>query len=379
MKWRYKGQADIIYGEVKPSPVPKIMFVIIISIVVLSSISGFLLRNYIYDLVFNPHVELNLTQENENYYIYLNVNDTFDKFAYIDESRTLKYDKFISDEDNKYVFEVEGEVDTAHVGEYNISYKSSNSVKSQEVSVIVRVSDNEDPIIELTQNTETIACTDEVIKTFNPEDYIKTTNDNYYDVSVDIRSLDNKNGTEVSLDDIHNLYYDISDLDNIYSDDTETADGLLAWYEALNNIATKYSELDIDAERQYLIEYTVTENSEAKRSSQAELLLTITFDKNAIVSIINAENDKLQNAVDKYNEDNPTTTITNKPSSGNNNDKNNTGNTGNNNSNDDSSNNIGGTYTYTCVGCGEVFYNHNDLNIHYTNNQSCMEAKLAQH
>lgn len=363
MKWRYKGQADIIFGEVKPSPVPKIMFVVIISVVVLSSISFFLLRNYLYDLAFNPHIELNLTQENENYYIDLNVNETFDKFAYIDESRTLKYDKFISDEDNKYVCEVEGEVDTTHVGEYNIIYKSSNRVKSQEVPVTVRVSDNEDPIIELTQNTETIACTDEVIKTFNPEDYIKTTNDNYYDVSVDIRILDNENGTEVSLDDIHNLYYDISDLDNIYSGDTETADGLSAWYEALNNIATKYSELDIDAERQYLIEYTVTENSEAKRSSQEELLLTITFDKNAIVSIINAENDKLQNAVDKYNEENPGTVVTTKPSNDNGNSGNNSNNNDNNNGNTGNGNSGGGgKYTYKCPVCGAVYNSVDEAN-----------------
>jgi hypothetical protein len=363
MKWRYKGQADIIFGEVKPSPVPKIMFVVIISIVVLSSISCFLLRNYLYDLAFNPHIELNLTQENENYYIDLNVNETFDKFAYIDESRTLKYDKFISDEDNKYVCEVEGEVDTTHVGEYNIIYKSSNRVKSQEVPVIVRVSDNEDPIIELTQNTETISCTDEVIKTFNPEDYIKTTNDNYYDVSVDIRILDNENGTEVSLNDIHNLYYDISDLNNIYSGDTETADGLSAWYEALNNIATKYSELDIDAERQYLIEYTVTENSEAKRSSQVELLLTITFDKNAIVSIINAENDKLQNAVDKYNAENPGTVVTTKPSNENGNSGNNSDNNDNNNGNTGNGNNGGGgKYTYKCPVCGAVYNSVDEAN-----------------
>lgn len=367
MKWRYKGQADIIFGEVKPSPVPKIMFVVIISIIVLSGISCFLLRNYLYDLAFNPHIELNLTQENENYYIDLNVNETFDKFAYIDESRTLKYDKFISDEDNKYVCEVEGEVDTTHVGEYNIIYKSSNRVKSQEVPVIVRVSDNEDPIIELTQNTETISCTDEVIKTFNPEDYIKTTNDNYYDVSVDIRILDNENGTEISLDDIHNLYYDISDLNNIYSGDTETADGLSAWYEALNNIATKYSELDIDVERQYLIEYTVTENSEAKRSSQAELLLTITFDKNAIVSIINAENDKLQNAVDKYNAENPGTVVTTKPSNENGNSGNNSNNNDNDNDNDNGNtgngnNGGGGKYTYKCPVCGTVYNSVDEAN-----------------
>lgn len=354
VKWRYKGQADIIFGEVKPSLVPKIMLVVIISIVILFSISGFLLRNYLYDLAFNPHIELNLTQENENYYIDLNVNETFNKFAYIDESRTLKYDKFISDEDNKYVCEVEGEVDTTHVGEYNIIYKSSNRVKSQEIPVIVRVSDNEDPIIELTQNTETISCTDEVIKTFNPEDYIKTTNDNYYDVSVDIRILDNENGIEVALNDIHNLYYDITDLDNIYSGDTETVDGLSVWYEALNNIAIKYSELDIDTERQYLIEYTVTENSEAKRSSQAELLLTITFDKNAIVSIINAENDKLQNAVEQYNEEHPGTVVTIEPS---------TGNSGNNNGNTENGNSGGGgKYTYKCPVCGAVYNSVDDAN-----------------
>lgn len=356
MKWRYKGQADIIFGEVKPSPVPKIMLAVIISIVVLSGISCFLLRNYIYDLAFNPHVELNLTQENDNYYIDLVVNSEFNLYDYIDESRTLKYDKFISD-NNKYVCEVEGEIDTSKVGEYPITYKSSNRIRSQEIPVTIRVSDNEAPTIELTKHNESIECTDEAIKTFNPEDYIKEAKDNYYDVLVEYHIYDNETEQEISIEDIYALYEDITDLDNLKDDDIQT------WITNHTNAVDKYSNLEIESERLYRIEYTVTENSESKLSDTSELLLTITFNKNTIISILNSDYDELQLAIEQYNADNPTTVITvtkptdnsgdsNKPSGG-------SGNSGN---NDKPSNGGGGSYTYKCPVCGAVYNNVDDAN-----------------
>lgn len=314
MKWNYKGKADIIYGEVKASPMPKIILVIIFSAGILAGISCFLLRNYIYDLIFNPHIELNLTKENGEYYIDLDVCKEFDKYAYIDESRTLKYDKFISENNKSYTCEVEGEINTLVCGEYPVIYKSSNRIKSQEIPVIVRISDNEDPTIALTENTKTLSCTDESIKNFNPEDYVKTATDNYYDVTVDIHVYKEDNKKEISLDDIHKMYYDISDLDTIYSGKTETAEDLTAWIDTYSKIAEKYSEIDVEPERKYIIEYTVTENNDNGRSDQTELLLIVTFDKNEIVSIINTEYDKLQSAIDDYNKAHPNNTVVKKPS-----------------------------------------------------------------
>lgn len=368
MKWKYKGKPDIVFGEIKESKAPKIILFSIIGLIACICIIGFLFRNYLYDLVFNPHIEFNnlVKVENGEYFIDLDLNSEFDKNAYIDSARTLKYDKFISD-NNKYVCEVFGELNTKIIGEYEIIYSSSNRIKSQEVPVTVRISDNEDPIVELTQNTETISCIDEAIKSFNPEDYVKLTTDNYYDVSLEIRITNNITGLEVSLNDIQNLYYDISDLDNIYSGDTETEEGLSDWIDAYTNIATKYSEIDIDPEKQYLIEYIVTENSDAKRSAQTELLLTVEFDKNSIIKIINTEHDKLQAAVDKFNEEHPNTVVTTKPSNGNNN---NNGNTGNNNgntgeNNDKPAGNSGTTdRSAKCPWCDYVGVNADDVNAH---------------
>lgn len=368
MKWKYKGTPDIVFGEIKESKAPKIILFSIIGLIACICITGFLFRNYLYDLVFNPHIEFNnlVKVENGEYFIDLDLNSEFDKNAYIDSARTLNYDKFISD-NNKYVCEVFGELNTKIIGEYEIIYNSSNRIKSQEVPVTVRISDNEDPIVELTQNTETISCTDEAIKSFNPEDYVKLTTDNYYDVSLEIRITNNVTGLEVSLSDIQNLYYDISDLDNIYSGDTETEEGLSDWIDAYTNIATKYSEIDIDPEKQYLIEYIVTENSNAKRSAQAELLLTVEFDKNSIIKIINTEHDKLQAAVDKFNEEHPNTTVTTKPSSGNtgNNNSGKNNNNGNNeNPNPSGNNGVSGSYKFYCRICGAEFDSNDACNIH---------------
>lgn len=397
MKWRYKGQADIIFGEVKPSPVPKIMFVVIISIVVLSSISCFLLRNYLYDLAFNPHIELNLTQENENYYIDLNVNETFDKFAYIDESRTLKYDKFISDENNKYVCEVEGEVDTTHVGEYNIIYKSSNRVKSQEVPVIVRVSDNTPPIIELTKKVDIINRTDESIKTFNPEDYIKSATDNYYDTTIEYHIYDaDNNNTEVSKEDIQSMYISLDWLDILPNDVDAYANELIGsdisdeepllinedlytWGENWLQARDKYKsdiKNQVESNHKYIIEYIITENSKNAYADATQIEFVITFDENSIIDKLN--NNKVKLIELGILSDTPEVTEDTKPTghSGNNNQISDSGNEDNKPSNtgdDKPGNDTGGNQPnyndepvsgLTCIHCGE-FVKNDEQEKHY--------------
>ena len=97
MKWKYKGKPDIVFGEIKESKAPKIILFSIIGLIAVACMTGFLLRNYLYDVIFNPHIELNnlVKSENGTYFIDIEVNSKFDKYAYIDENRTLRYDKFI--------------------------------------------------------------------------------------------------------------------------------------------------------------------------------------------------------------------------------------------------------------------------------------------
>ena len=51
MKWHYKGEADITLGEIYISPLPKILAIIIISMVSLISIAGYVYRYFIYDFI----------------------------------------------------------------------------------------------------------------------------------------------------------------------------------------------------------------------------------------------------------------------------------------------------------------------------------------
>lgn len=317
MKWKYKGKPDIVFGEIKESKAPKIILFSIIGLIAVTCMTGFLLRNYLYDVIFNPHIELNnlVKSENGTYFIDIEVNSKFDKYAYIDENRTLRYDKFIS-ENSRYKCDIEGDVNTDVCGEYTIVYRSSNRINSQEIPVTIRISDNEKPLIELTKNAETIACTDETIKTFSPDSYIKNVSDNYYDVSTSWTIYDD-DGAEISLSDIRNMYKDISWLNDLKSDD------LSEWVDNHITADTKYKEdilpLHIEPVRNYRIEYIVAENRENALKDSASVELVITFDENMIVTTLNNDLAELQPLVNEFNKEHPDTKISTTKPSGNNN------------------------------------------------------------
>lgn len=391
MKWKYKGTPDIVFGEIKESKAPKIILFSIIGLIACICITGFLFRNYLYDLVFNPHIEFNnlVKVENGEYFIDLDLNSEFDKNAYIDSARTLKYDKFISD-NNKYVCEVFGELNTKIIGEYEIIYNSSNRIKSQEVPVIVRVSDNTSPTIELTKKADTINRTDESIKTFNPEDYIKSATDNYYDTTIEYHIYDADNNTEVSKEDIQSMYISLEWLDILPDDvdayaneligsDVSKEESLLinedlyAWGENWLQARDKYKsdiKNQIESNHRYIIEYIITENSENAYTDTTQIEFVITFDENSIVDKLNTNKDKLIEL--GVLSDIPDATETTKPTghSGNNNQTLGSGNednkpsntgddkpetdTGNNNINQPTPWDNDAVYT-VCPKCGEIY------------------------
>lgn len=189
MKWNYKGKADIIYGEVKESKTPKIILAIIIASVATLFVSVFLFRNYLYDMIFNPQLIINLNSDNGAYIIGdINYGDSFTPNIdeYIDSSRTLKYEDFINEENKNYTYElVESNIDTNTLGTYYFKYISSNRIKSTELTFKVNVVDIKGPTITFTDDviddTLTInindIMTDETI-IFDPLKYIKSISDN---------------------------------------------------------------------------------------------------------------------------------------------------------------------------------------------------------
>lgn len=203
MKWNYKGKADIIYGEVKASKTPKIILAIIFSIIFVLSISAFLLRNYIYDFIFNPQIVINLNQDENFIYILDDINYG-DEFIpnienYIDSSRTLKYDEFINKENTDYTYElVENNIDTNTLGNYTFTYRSSNRLNSTEFTFKVNVIDTVGPTINFNDKVvdDTISIDIDEFDSFDPKSYIDSITDNYY--------------TNISINDVSAEYFAIS-------------------------------------------------------------------------------------------------------------------------------------------------------------------------
>ena len=189
MKWNYKGKADIIYGEVKENKTTKIILAIIIVLAAALFVSVFLFRNYLYDIIFNPQLVINLDSENGAYIIGdINYGDSFTPNIddYIDSSRTIKYDDFMNVENKNYTYElIESNVDTNNIGTYYFKYNSSNRIKSTELTFKVNVVDIKGPTITFTDDvvddTLTVNIND-IVKdgtiVFDPLTYIKSISDN---------------------------------------------------------------------------------------------------------------------------------------------------------------------------------------------------------
>lgn len=339
MTWNYKGEADITLGEVHASPLPKILTALIVLAVIVVGILAFIQREFIYDNLNNPHIVL--TQES----VTIPYQGKFNALDYIDQTKTLKYDKFMEYgstmtfapvEDSElppYYFVYDSNVDTSIPGDYKVTYYSHNHIQDNEVSLTVTVTapvDETAPTITLKTNEVTLYYNHEDIKDFDPEDYIQSLSD---DKSSDVYLRDNltyeisESSNSIQLQDVQNLYIDLSDLDSdVTKYSREEMEEFIGTYtDLVNNTSTK----------SYSIEFTTKDESD--NSSSAILNVVVVLD----VDIIE---EKLQARIDEWNEKQDEPIVT-KPSGGN-------GNNGGGNSGTTTKPSNGGG-TITCTICGE--------------------------
>lgn len=349
MTWNYKGEADITLGERHASPVPKILTALIILAIVVVGILALIQKDYFYDQLNNPHIVLK--QES----IVIDYQSNFNALDYIDQNKTLKYDKFmeydstmtfapVEDEElPPYYFVYDSNVDTSIPGDYKVTYYSHNRIQDNEVSLSVTVTapvDEVAPTITLTTNEVTLYYNHADIKDFNPEDYIQSVTD---DKSSDVYLRDNltyeisESGNSVQLPDIQNLYIDMSDLDsNVTNYSREEMEEFISTYtDLVNNTSTK----------SYSIEFTTKDESD--NSSSVILNVVVILDVDMI-------EEKLQARIDEWNEKQDEPIVT-KPSGGNGN----SGGNNNNNNNDDGQttqkpSGSSGENSVICPVCGET-------------------------
>ena len=336
MTWNYKGEADITLGERHASPVPKILTALIILAIVVVGILAFIQRDYFYDKLNNPHIVL--TQES----VTIPYQGKFNALDYIDQAKTLRYDKFMEYgstttfapvEDAElppYYFIYDSNVDTSIPGDYKVTYYSHNRIQDNEVSLSVTVTAPKDetaPTITLKTNEVTLYYNHEDIKDFDPEDYIQLLSD---DKSSNVYLRDNltyeisESSNSIQLQDIQNVYIDTSDLDQ---------DGGKLSREEIEEIISKYTDLVDSTEiKVYSIEFTVKD--EADNSSSAILNVIISLDTDTIETTLNE-------LIAEFNEKQEEPVIIHKPSGGNNqnNDQNNQNNNSDNNDNDNDNDN----------------------------------------
>lgn len=153
--WKYKGEADVVFGEVHISPLPKIVLYTTIGLVITLCTLGFIFRDSIYDLLVNPQIMLSGVVSTDNgYMLEIPYQSNFDPEIYIDKINTREYESFINPDIKSYSYNIDGVVDVNTLGEYQITYNSHNRVKSQHTILTVYVKDTDSPIITL-QNPKT--------------------------------------------------------------------------------------------------------------------------------------------------------------------------------------------------------------------------------
>lgn len=200
--WKYKGDADVVFGEVHISKAPKIILAVTVITVIVACVTGFLLRDYIYDVLTNPQIILkNVSQDENGYFIeipYAQDNNEFVSTDYIDTVNTREYESFTNPDISAYSYTIDGNVDVNTIGEYTVNYNSKNRVRHNTTTLTVRVKDITGPVItlknpkdgkELSKTSDGIYYgitvhrnTDEVTN-FNVNDYILAINDNCSELS----------------------------------------------------------------------------------------------------------------------------------------------------------------------------------------------------
>lgn len=136
-EWYYAHDADITFGEVHVSKLPKIILAIVAVLLTASTICGIIFRHYIHDYIVNPKITFISEVKNNNNTATLEVYSEFDPVKYID------------DVSNKYTYTVDGFVDTKQLGTYVVTYISKNKAHINQIKLTVNVVDTTAPVLTL--------------------------------------------------------------------------------------------------------------------------------------------------------------------------------------------------------------------------------------
>ena len=202
--WKYKGDADVVFGEIHISKAPKIILAITVITVIAACVTGFLLRDFIYDALTNPQIMLkNVSQDDTGFFVeipYEQDSVDFITDSYIDTVNTREYDSFINPDIKAYSFTIDGNVDTSTIGEYVVTYNSNNRVRHNTTTLTVRVKDITLPVITLKDPR-------------TGKELAKTNDGVYYGVSLH-RNTDETNNWKAE-DYVMSIVDNCTELDNI--------------------------------------------------------------------------------------------------------------------------------------------------------------------
>ena len=202
--WKYKGDADVVFGEIHISKAPKIILAITVITVIAVCVTGFLLRDFIYDVLTNPQIMLkNVSQDENGFFVEIPYEQDSIEFiadSYIDTVNTREYDSFTNPDIKAYSFTIDGNVDTSTIGDYVVTYNSKNRVRHNTITLTVRVKDITSPIITL-KDPKT------------GKELSKTTDGVYYGVSLH-RNTDETNNWKAE-DYVMSIVDNCTELDNI--------------------------------------------------------------------------------------------------------------------------------------------------------------------
>ena len=202
--WKYKGDADVVFGEIHISKAPKIILAITVITVIAMCVTGFLLRDFIYDALTNPQIMLkNVSQDENGFYVEIPYEQDSVEFiadSYIDTINTREYDSFTNPDIKTYSFTIDGNVDTSIIGDYVVTYNSKNRVRHNSTTLTVRVKDITSPVIIL-KDPKT------------GKELAKTTDGVYYGVSLH-RNTDETNNWKAE-DYVMSIVDNCTELDNI--------------------------------------------------------------------------------------------------------------------------------------------------------------------
>lgn len=202
--WKYEGDADVVFGEVHISKAPKIILAITVITVIAACVTGFLLRDFIYDALTNPQIMLkNVSQDDNGFFVEIPYEQDSVEFiadSYIDTVNTREYDSFMNPDIKAYSFTIDGNVDTSTIGDYVVTYNSKNRVKHNTTTLTVRVKDITSPVITL-KDPKT------------GKELAKTTDGVYYGVSLH-RNTDETNNWKAE-DYVMSIVDNCTELDNI--------------------------------------------------------------------------------------------------------------------------------------------------------------------